>query len=78
MSTAHKQLSTAEIAYAAIDEVEKVQYINYIKDVPSPEGRNAAMALFCGHVQDAEVILLQSGLIYRAIQMHIDQFNWDR
>lgn len=59
-------------------QAEKVQYINYIKEIPSPEGRNAAMALFCGQTQDAESILLQSGLIYRAIQMHIDQFNWDR
>lgn len=59
-------------------QAEKVQYINYIKEIPSPEGRNAAIALFCGQMQDAESILLQSGLIYRAVQMHIDQFNWDR
>jgi len=78
MAAFHKELSTAEIAYAAIDEAEKVQYINYIKEIPSPEGRNATMALFCGQVQDAESILTQSGLIYRAIQMHIDQYNWDR
>lgn len=78
MAGRHKELSTAEIAYAAIEEVEKVQFINVIKEIPSQEGRNAGMALFCGQVKDAENILLQSGLIYRAIQMNIDQFNWDR
>jgi len=78
MAASHKELSTAEIAYAAIEEVEKVQYINFIKEIPTPEGRNAAMAIFCGQTQDAEAILLQSGLIYRAIQMYLDVYNWDR
>ena len=36
------------------------------------------MALFCRQTQEAETILLQAGLIYRAIQMNIDLFNWDR
>ena len=36
------------------------------------------MAVFCGQMQDAESILLQSGLIYRAIQMYLDLYNWDR
>lgn len=36
------------------------------------------MALFCRQPQEAETILLQAGLVYRAIQMNIDLFNWDR
>jgi len=59
-------------------QVEKVQYMNFIKEIPTPEGRNAAMAVFCGQMQDAESILLQSGLVYRAIQMYLDLYNWDR
>jgi len=59
-------------------QADKVQYINHIKEIPSKEGRNAAMALFCRQTQEAETILLQAGLIYRAIQMNIDLFNWDR
>ncbi|EDV28474.1 uncharacterized protein TRIADDRAFT_49567 [Trichoplax adhaerens] len=78
MSAYAKDLSTAEIAYAAIDEVDKVQYITYIKDIPSREGRNAAMALFCRQSAEAESILLQAGLIYRAIEMHINNHNWER
>ena len=49
-----------------------------MKEIPSKEGRLAAMALFCRQIPDAEAILLQSGLIYRAIQMNIDLFNWER
>ena len=59
-------------------QADKVQYINHIKEIPTKEGRNAAMALFCRQTQEAETILLQAGLIYRAIQMNIDLFNWDR
>ena len=36
------------------------------------------MALFCRQPQEAETILLQAGLVYRAIQMNVDLFNWDR
>lgn len=78
MASYGKELNTAEIAYAAIDEADKVQYINYIKEIPTKEGRNAAMALFCHQVNEAEIMLIQAGLIFRAIQMHIDLFNWDR
>eukprot|EP00795_Rhopilema_esculentum_P016998 gene16997-8502_t len=78
MSAYAKELSTAEIAYAAIEEADKVQYINHVKEIPSKEGRLAAMALFCRQIPDAEAMLLQSGLIYRAIQMNIDLFNWER
>lgn len=59
-------------------QADKVQYINHIKEIPTKEGRNAAMALFCRQTQEAENILLQAGLTYRAIQMNIDLFNWDR
>ncbi|XP_078693127.1 intraflagellar transport protein 80 homolog isoform X4 [Branchiostoma floridae x Branchiostoma belcheri] len=78
MAAYAKDLNTAEVAYAAIDEVDKVQYILHIKEIPSKEARNAEMALFCGSPQDAEGILLQSGLIFRAIQMNINLYNWDR
>ncbi|MEQ2191149.1 Intraflagellar transport protein 80 [Xenoophorus captivus] len=34
--------------------------------------------MFSGHVQEAETTLLQAGLIYQAIQVNIDLFNWNR
>merc|ERR1719505_50896 len=36
------------------------------------------MALFCRQPQEAETILLQANLVYRAIQMNIDLYNWER
>lgn len=59
-------------------QADKVEYINSIKELPSKEARNAAMALFCGNSQDAEGILLAAGLFFRAIMMNIELFNWDR
>lgn len=55
-----------------------MDYINTIKELPSKEACNAAMALFCGNSQDAEGILLAAGLTFRAIMMNIELFNWDR
>uniref|UniRef100_UPI00398E3A1C intraflagellar transport protein 80 homolog isoform X3 n=1 Tax=Pristiophorus japonicus TaxID=55135 RepID=UPI00398E3A1C len=78
MAIAHKDLMTAEVAYAAIGEIDKVQYINLIKDLPSKESRMAHLLLFTGNVQDAEGILIQAGLIYQAIQININLYNWER
>ncbi|KAI5093031.1 intraflagellar transport protein 80-like [Silurus meridionalis] len=78
MAMANRELNTAETAYAAIREVDKVQYIKFIKDLPSKESSLAHTLLFSGQVQEAEATLLQAGLIYQAIQVHIDLFNWDR
>ncbi|XP_053544624.1 intraflagellar transport protein 80 homolog isoform X2 [Ictalurus punctatus] len=78
MAMANRELNTAETAYAAIREVDKVQYIKFIKDLPSKESTLAHILLFSGQVQEAEATLLQAGLIYQAIQIHIDLFNWDR
>ncbi|NWW14146.1 IFT80 protein, partial [Oreocharis arfaki] len=78
MAVANKDMTTAEIAYAAIGEIDKVQYINSIKDLPSKESRMAHMLLFSGNTQEAETLLLQSGLVYQAIQVNINLYNWER
>ncbi|PVD18640.1 hypothetical protein C0Q70_21190 [Pomacea canaliculata] len=78
MATYSKDLNTAEIAYAAIREVDKVQFISNIKDIPVKEARNAEMALLCGNHADAEALLLQAGLVFRAIMLNIQLYNWDR
>ncbi|XP_041850740.1 intraflagellar transport protein 80 homolog [Melanotaenia boesemani] len=78
MSMANRELTTAEMAYAAIGELPRVQYINFIKEQPSKESSLAHMLLFSGQVQEAESTLLQAGLIYQAIQVNIDLFNWER
>ncbi|XP_046379883.1 intraflagellar transport protein 80 homolog [Haliotis rufescens] len=78
MASYAKELNTAEVAYAAIKETDKVQFIMNIKDIPVKEARNAEMALLCGSPQDAEAILLQAGLTFRAIMLNIQLYNWDR
>ncbi len=67
MATNARHLETAEVAYSAINEADKVHYIQYIKDLPSKEARNAEMAVLTGNYQDAENILLQAGLTFRYI-----------
>jgi len=78
MSIYCRELNTVEIALAAIDEADKVQYINYIKELPSEPSRNAALALYCKKYSEAEGILLAARLFYRAIKLNIKLYKWDR
>ncbi|TRY89075.1 hypothetical protein DNTS_009800 [Danionella cerebrum] len=78
LAMANRELSTAEVAYAAIGEIDKVQYISFIQELPSKDSSLAHILLFSGHVQEAEGTLMQANLIYHAIQMHINLYNWDR
>lgn len=78
MSLSNQDLNTAEVAYAAIDEIHKVEYVCYIRDIPSAEGRAAELALLRKQPKEAEGILLAANLIYRCIRMWIDLYNWDR
>ena len=80
LAIAERQLDAAEIALAITGELDKVQYICMIKEIPSNEGRNAELALYRGAPDEAEEILLQTKppLIYRAVDMNIRLFRWDR
>lgn len=57
-----------------------MEYIQYIKSIPSEEGKQAELALFRRHPEEAERILLQASppLIYRAIKLNISLFRWAR
>ena len=59
-------------------QVDKVQFVSHIKQLPSPERRNAELALFCHQPQQAEAIYLQAGLVFRAIKLNTNLFNWER
>ncbi|KAB0374163.1 hypothetical protein FD755_014419 [Muntiacus reevesi] len=78
MAVANRDMTTAEIAYAAIGEIDKVQYINSIKNLPSKESKMAHILMFSGNIQEAETVLLQAGLVYQAIQININLYNWER
>ena len=36
------------------------------------------MLMFSGNIQEAEIVLLQAGLVYQAIQININLYNWER
>eukprot|EP00762_Andalucia_godoyi_P007615 ANDGO_00753.mRNA.1 Protein HIR1 len=72
------ELNSAEVAYASLGIADRVQYILHVKDIPTPEGRLAEMAVFRRAADEAEHVLLQAGLVYRAIKTHIRLFHWDR
>lgn len=78
MAIKHGELNTAEIGYAALMETDKVRYIHWLKEIPSAEGRQAELAVFQRRVDEAERILLQASLVYRAIDMHTRLYNWER
>lgn len=78
MSIYQRELNTVEIALAAIDEADKVQFINYVKELPSEPARNAALAVYQKRIPEAEQILLQARLYYRAIKLNIKMYKWDR
>lgn len=53
------ELNTAELAFAGCEEVDKLQYMLYIKQLPTRESRLAELALYKHNVAEAEAILLQ-------------------
>lgn len=44
MAVDSKELNTAEMAYAALNEVDKVHYMLHVKDLPSEDARQAELA----------------------------------
>ena len=78
MAMKAKDLNTAEVAYSAIEEADKVECISDIKRIASKDVRAAEMALFCGSVSEPEAAFLHAGMIYRAIQLNMDLFRWER
>eukprot|EP01013_Petalomonas_cantuscygni_P036802 TRINITY_DN674_c1_g1_i1.p2 TRINITY_DN674_c1_g1~~TRINITY_DN674_c1_g1_i1.p2 ORF type:complete len:830 (+),score=183.64 TRINITY_DN674_c1_g1_i1:144-2633(+) len=68
----------ARDAYSALNDGAKIHYLRYVMQIPSPEGRNAEMALFMRRPKDAEQILVSAGLIYRAIKMYVSLYRWEQ
>lgn len=49
-----------------------------MKELPSEPSRNAALAVYQKKIPEAEQILLQARLYYRAIKLNIKMYKWDR
>lgn len=78
MAIAGKELHTAEVAYAAIEQVDKLLYMCYIKELPTVEAREAELLLFRRRMPEAIQVLVQGGWVYRAIKMYMRLFHWEK
>ncbi|KAF6215468.1 hypothetical protein GE061_010222 [Apolygus lucorum] len=78
MATQGKEIDTAESAYAAINQFDKVLYLQHIREIKLKPVQMAEMSLLGGNVQEAEALLLQNGMIFRAIMTNISTHNWER
>jgi len=77
MATNSRALDTLEIALAAIEEVDKVQFIAHVNKLPDDVLRNAELALFCKRPDEALNTLMQNKRTYRAIKMNIRLHRWN-
>ena len=78
MAVSGKELHTAEVAYAAIDAVDKLLYMCHIKELPTVEAREAELLLFRRRQAEAVQVLVQGGWVYRAIKLFIRVFQWEK
>lgn len=77
MSMHVRELNTVEIALAAIDQVDKVHFINHINKLPDEVLKSAELALLCRKPEEAVQILLSNKRVYRAIKLYIRLHRWE-
>lgn len=78
MSLEEKKFRIAEVTYAAIDNLDKVLYLNQINSLPSKEIISIEFELLIGNVELAEQLLIQKGYILRAVQLQLQLYHWKR
>jgi intraflagellar transport protein 80 len=78
VAVAINDLNTAEVAYASIDDVKKVQFINHLKEIKSADLRKAKLALFQHQIREAEAIMLAGNYVFNCIKMYLELFRFDR
>merc|ERR1719487_1783648 len=76
MAIHSRELNTVEIALAAIEEVDKVQFIAHINRLPDEILKSAELALFSKRPEEGLGTLIQHKRIYRAIKMLIRMHRW--
>jgi intraflagellar transport protein 80 len=76
MAINSRALDTVEIALAAIEEVDKVQFVAHINKLPDDVLKSAEMALLCKRPDEGLNILFQNKRTYRAIKMNIRLHRW--
>ena len=72
------ELETAQIAYAALEAIEKVRFVEKARATPHVAARAAELFAFRREPDEAERVLLGAGLVFRAIELNLRLFDWDR
>ncbi|GAB6033115.1 Intraflagellar transport protein 80 [Chamberlinius hualienensis] len=78
MALHSKAFSTAEVAYAALGEVDKVEIIRQLSKAKLKEVATAEVALMSGNINEAEAVLIRGGHLFRAIVLNVELNRWDR
>jgi len=78
----YREIQIAETAVASIDEVDKVGFIEKILKLREKRYNESLISsyvlLLSNKIEEAENVLVQGKLIYRAIKMNVNLFRWDR
>eukprot|EP00792_Barthelona_sp_PAP020_P005994 TRINITY_DN2873_c0_g6_i1.p1 TRINITY_DN2873_c0_g6~~TRINITY_DN2873_c0_g6_i1.p1 ORF type:complete len:752 (-),score=186.52 TRINITY_DN2873_c0_g6_i1:76-2112(-) len=72
------QLDIAEQCYQRLDRVDRVFYLRQVARIPLPQAQRSEILLMLKRPDDAENVLLKSGLVYRAINLNMKMFKWQR
>ncbi|CAI2355604.1 unnamed protein product [Caenorhabditis sp. 36 PRJEB53466] len=78
LSILHKNMIAMEIAYAALEDDEKVALINEIKEKSDKDVRQALQVVLTGKVADADVLLERNGQSFRSLMLNVQMFKWKR
>ena len=79
MASKRNQLEISEEAFSASLQIDKVNYLNFIKDLkPSSPEQMAENSLMNGRIQEAEIILLHNKKVQEAILLCLRMHRWER
>uniref|UniRef100_A0A182IK28 Uncharacterized protein n=2 Tax=Anopheles atroparvus TaxID=41427 RepID=A0A182IK28_ANOAO len=79
MASKRNQLEISEEAFSASLQIDKVNYLNYIKSLP-PSGPEhmAENSIMNGRIQEAEIILMHNKRIPEAIRFCLRMHRWTK
>uniref|UniRef100_A0A182JPQ0 Reticulocalbin-3 n=1 Tax=Anopheles christyi TaxID=43041 RepID=A0A182JPQ0_9DIPT len=79
MASKRNQLEISEEAFSASLQIDKVNYLNYIKSLsPSSPEHMAENSIMNGRIQEAEIILMHNKRIPEAIRFCLRMHRWNK
>ncbi|PFH32405.1 hypothetical protein BESB_017230 [Besnoitia besnoiti] len=77
LSPENRELEVAEIACAALGNIATVQQIQRIQKIRHPTRKAAETALVCHKPDDAVHVLVEQGMVYRALEILMEVHRWE-